>query len=269
VLRDKSNLLLRGNAEVETVADARADVRTPKSLVHIGAASKLLVPAPTPSEERYRLMLGNVDVSVDKDARSSRAVVVETPNAEVLVRGTVFAVNVQGEGSRSVTDVSVTRGSVWILKGGAQVAVLGPGQHWSSAVSGETPSVPSNATPPGSALSEPVLPEPARASARVDASPRDKSGTLAEENKMFQDALDARNRGDDARAAESFARLVARFPRSKLAEEAEVERLRALKRLGQLSSAASEARRYLATHPLGFARDEARGIALSATSQQH
>jgi hypothetical protein len=210
-------------------------------------------------------MLGKVDVAVDKDARSSRAVVVETPNVEVLVRGTVFAVGVAAQSGHSVTDVSVTRGSVWVLRNGAQIAVLGPGQHWSSE-SDEQP-VPVAKPAAAAAAVDPAHAETADAAhaARAEAS-REKSGTLAEENKMFQDALDARNHGDDARAAESFARLVARFPRSTLREEAEVERFRALKRMGQLSAAASEARRYLATHPLGFARDEARAIALSAAN---
>ncbi|HEY2409630.1 MAG TPA: FecR domain-containing protein [Polyangiaceae bacterium] len=269
VLRDGSNWLLHGTGEIETVADARADVRTQKSLVHIGTASKVLVPAATPSEERYRLMLGTVDVSVDKDARSSRAVVVETPNAEVLVRGTVFAVGVAAQASHVVTVVSVVRGSVWVLKGGVQVAVLGPGQRWSSepqAVNDpaqrDAPSAPSAPALGG----ETAALEP-RAAKQAEPIAQAKSGTLADENRSFQDALDARNRGDDARAAESFARLVARYPHSSLAEEAEVERFRALKRLGQTAPAAAAARRYLAAYPVGFARDEARAVALSAAEQ--
>ena len=82
---------------------------------------------------------------------------------------------------------------------------------------------------------------------------------------MFQDAIDARNRGEDTRAAELFSRLLARYPSY---EEAEVQLFRAQKRLGRTTAAAAEARRYLALHPQGFARDEARELALSSLPAQ-
>ena len=82
---------------------------------------------------------------------------------------------------------------------------------------------------------------------------------------MFQEAIDARNRGEDARAAELFARLLTRYPSY---EEAEVQLFRAQKRLGRMAAAAAEARRYLAQHPQGFAHDEARDLALSSLPAQ-
>jgi hypothetical protein len=132
VLRAGANASLRSVAEVETAADARAELHTDKSVVRVGAATKLSFAPSNAVEERYRLALGHVDVSVDKQARAVRSVVVETPNAEVVVHGTVFAVGVTPGAEHTVTDVSVTRGSVWVLANGVQVAVLGPGQHWSS-----------------------------------------------------------------------------------------------------------------------------------------
>ena len=84
---------------------------------------------------------------------------------------------------------------------------------------------------------------------------------MAEESRLFQDAIDSRNRGDDARAVELFSHLVARYPSY---EEAEVQLFRAEKRLGHMASAAAEARRYLAQHPQGFAHEEARSLALSS-----
>ena len=92
-----------------------------------------------------------------------------------------------------------------------------------------------------------------------------KASTLAEQSRMFQEAIDARNRGDDARAADLFGRLLPRYPSY---EEAEVQLFRAQKRLGRMTAAAAEARRYLALHPQGFARDEARGLALSSLPAQ-
>jgi len=80
---------------------------------------------------------------------------------------------------------------------------------------------------------------------------------------MFQEAIDARNRGDDSRAVELFGRLLARYPGY---EEAEVQLFRAQSRLGNSAAAAAEARRYLALHPQGFAHAEARELALVPAS---
>jgi hypothetical protein len=229
------------------------------------------VPRITPVEERYRLAVGRVEVSVDKDSPITRSVVVETPNAEVVVHGTVFAVGVSSRNQQSVTDVSVTRGSVWVLQHGVQAAVLGAGQHWSSdakpaAGASAEPTVAAPVAPPPLPTSEgtPSRREPTvRGAARTPA--ETKSSTLAEQSRMFQEAIDARNRGEDTRAAELFARLLARYPSY---EEAEVQLFRAQKRLGRMTAAAAEARRYLALHPQGFARDEARDLALGSQPAQ-
>ena len=60
-----------------------------------------------------------------------------------------------------------------------------------------------------------------------------------------------------------FGALLSRYPNGRLAEEARVERMRGLRRTGNVNGAASEARRYLAEHPHGYAQDEARGDALN------
>lgn len=277
VLSHGSSLALHTLGEIETAADAQADIRSQKSLVHLSPATKLTVPQATLVEERYRLALGRVDVSVDKSSRIARSVVVETPNAEVVVHGTVFAVGVSPRAQHTVTDVSVTRGSVWVLANGVQVALLGPGQHWSSetqlASGANTPSSAQPATPAtqkvdsangdvapatdASSSSHALRREPTTAEA--------KASTLAEQERMFQEAIDARNRGDDPHAVELFTRLVARYPSY---EEAEVQLFRAQKRLGQTAAAAAGARRYLAEHPQGFAHEEARSLALSSAPAQ-
>jgi hypothetical protein len=279
VLSNGSEFALRTQGEIETAAEARAEIRTQKSTVHLTSATKLTVPRLTPLEERYRLAVGRVEVSVDKNSPITRSVVVETPNAEVVVHGTVFAVGVSSRNQRSVTDVSVTRGSVWVLQHGVQVALLGAGQHWSSdleptsvapsaaPVAAPTPAeAPSAAT--DAALSHHETAQRAETAQRVPARAavaEAKASSLAEQSRMFQEAIDARNRGEDARAADLFTRLLARYPNY---EEAEVQLFRAQKRLGRTTAAAAEARRYLAQHPQGFARDEARGLALSSLPTQ-
>ncbi len=76
----------------------------------------------------------------------------------------------------------------------------------------------------------------------------------------------ASRNGDDAGAVALLDTFLARFPRSVLKENAQVERFRALRRLGQVSEASHEARRYLAEHPDGMERDEAKRLAVEATA---
>ena len=266
VLSHGSKLELSAIGEIETALEAQAEIRSQKSVLHIGPATKLTVPQATAVEERYRLALGRVDVAVDRDSRITRSVVVETPNAEVVVHGTVFAVGVAAHSGHKVTEVSVTRGSVWVLANGVQVAVLGPGQHWSSEVE---PSVglPAVSVVPLAAAADPdTKRDSATHPVHREATPAEvKASTLAEQSRSFQEAIDARNRGDDVHAAESFTRLLARYPNY---EEAQVQLFRAQRRLGRTAAAAGEARRYLALHPQGFAHEEARTLALSSGATQ-
>jgi TolA-binding protein len=70
------------------------------------------------------------------------------------------------------------------------------------------------------------------------------ASTLAAENALMQTAMVAARAGDDARAVASFGDLLARYPRSPLAENAGVERFRALGRLrGEGAAASSDAPR--------------------------
>jgi hypothetical protein len=206
--------------------------------------------------ERLRLSRGHVDVEV-RHAKE-RKVVIETPHGDVLVVGTAFGVTVEGEGAARTTRVEVERGTVWILQDGERRAVVEAGQRWSS-----------EPQPPPPVKAEPgreADPEPVRSTPSVTASPAPSdAGTLAEENRLFRAALDARNRGDNGRAAELFGELLRRFPRAVVAEEASVGRLRALERLGRHAEARREAKRYLVRFPRGHARAEAERVLASGT----
>jgi hypothetical protein len=272
---------VRDGDSVQTLAGAHAHLATHKSSVNVGESTELKLSQPSSAEERISLRRGRVDVSVDKAVETKRSVVVETPDAEVVVRGTVFDVRVEPWLSATNTHVHVTRGSVWVLAQGVQVALLSAGQSWSSVsgvgVGAPPPAVapvpsqvvtpePDGAAPaPDSAASAPAAPVVARnagASAAVKEPPTRK-GTLAEENRLFAAGVEARNRGDAARAAELFGELLSTYPQSTLREVAQVEHFRALNQAGQTTRAVGEARRYLAEHADGAARSEARDLALS------
>jgi hypothetical protein len=261
---------LHDGDSLQTAAGAHARVATSKSSVNLSESTELRLSRPSAAEERISLRRGRVDVSVDKGIEAKRAVVVETPDAEVVVRGTVFDVRVEPEKNATSTHVHVTRGSVWVLSQGVQVALLSAGQSWSSTGGVSTPAAtpapaPSTVAVPAPEAEAAVVPAPAPAVAsKVGSAASHKPGTLAEENRLFASAVEARNRGDASRAAELFGELLGSYPKSALRESAQVERMRALARAGQASRAASEARQYLAEHGDGFARDEARELALGS-----
>jgi hypothetical protein len=87
------------------------------------------------------------------------------------------------------------------------------------------------------------------------------SSSLAEENRLMLAALSAGRAGDDARAVRLLTELLTRHPTSPLAQNATVERFRALKRIGDEQAASLAARRYLKDYPVGMAGDEARVLA--------
>jgi FecR protein len=265
---------LRDGDSLQTATGAHAHLATHKSSVNVSESTELKVSRPSAAEERISLRRGRVDVEVDKAVETKRSVVVETPDAEVVVRGTVFDVRVEPLLNATNTRVHVTRGSVWVLAQGVQVALLSAGQSWSSAggIEAAAPPQPALVDPGTSGTPQVDNPAPVTppAVARVGTAPAPaketsphKAGTLAEENRLFSAGVEARNRGDGARAAELFGELLSSYPQSTLREVAQVERFRALKQAGQTTRAAGEARRYLAEHADGAARSEARDLALS------
>jgi hypothetical protein len=95
--------------------------------------------------------------------------------------------------------------------------------------------------------------------------------TLAQENVLLRRALASSHGGDDELAVSLHESLITRYPRSPLAQNAELERLRALARLGDVGATRSAARRYLTRYPDGMGADEARRLLLepSRTATAH
>ena len=233
---------LGAGEKLETLADGRALLTTDHSRWQLGRATRVELVGAGRTGERLRLAQGRVDVEVTR--AKERQVVVETPHAEIFVRGTAFSVLVQGEGAAAETSVEVTHGTVWVLQGEKRQAELTAGQRWTSRVEQASP--------------VPVV--TAEAPQRTAPSANGQQGTLSEENQLFQSALDARNRGDSAAAARLFGELLKRFPGSLHGEGASINRLQALERLGRRQDARAEAKRYLARYPKGHARDEAQRV---------
>jgi hypothetical protein len=195
---------------------------------------------------------------------------VRTPSALVIVHGTSFSVEVtrSGPSGTPVTRVVVSSGVVTVRNAESELLV-GAGMEWASSNEISAKAKPSPVPAPSRSVQrrgrEPtaapsVVPPISGAGAMVE-SPMTETD-LAEQNRLFGQAISARERGDLAGAVRILDGFVARHPASPLAQDAYVERFRMLARTGDLAAAARAARRYLTLYQDGFARDEARRIAL-------
>jgi hypothetical protein len=250
-----------GGELISTAAASGVEIDIASGHADLAASSELQILRPTASERRLRLGTGSVDVDLPRKLEGGKHLVVETPDADVLVVGTAFTVEVASEGGTRATHVSVRRGTVWIMQNGKQRAVLRAGDEWRSSAAARAPAVAPVLAPETRKLA--ALP-PVRASSAPRAARgarQVESGTLREENTLYQAALSARNSGDPVSAADAFALLLARYPRSVLREQALAGQFRALDRAGRSSAATVAARRYLSSYPNGFARADAERIA--------
>ncbi len=84
---------------------------------------------------------------------------------------------------------------------------------------------------------------------------------LADQNRLFAEAMSARKRGGSADALDALEQFVRSYPHSPLAQDAYVERFRILSEAGDRAAAARAARAYLTLFPRGFAREEADSLA--------
>ena len=228
------------------------------SLTHLAIQSPGL-------ERREALALdhGSVEVEVPKLPQPVEFSV-QTPDARVVVHGTHFTVQVDPSShTGTLTRVVVERGLVEVLAGGVQSWVKA-GEQWPAAP--ESAAV-ERALPPVDTEPAELAPAPASPSVRRSAqSSQRRSATgrrsLAIENRLLAAALAKHKAGDLAGALQDIDRVIEQHPGSLLMQEMRVERFRLLHRLGRSSEAAREARSYLGDYRDGYAREEARSLAL-------
>jgi ferric-dicitrate binding protein FerR (iron transport regulator) len=212
--------------------------------------------------EAVVLGAGRVTLRVPK-LGPQRTFAVQTPEATVVVHGTAFSVERRATPDDAPrTTVDVTEGSVAVRRDGTEI-LLHAGDRWSSgsAVAREREVEPKvePATKPNPPTKRTVI------GTAKGAELSEKSSSLAAENRLLQAAMAARQQGDARRAVQLASELLTRFPASPLAEEALVERMRALFSAGGAPAAAAEARSYLNDYPQGFARQEAARILASGS----
>jgi hypothetical protein len=246
-----------GMAEMELSAEAR---------VSLSGATQLKVVDTLRLSQRLSLRRGRIDLAVPKEIEQN--LVIATPVAEVHVVGTVFSVTVADRKCSDQVDTSVlvSRGEVLIVRTDGTSVALGEGRSWTSAPSEQEISSACAAAEQKASEDEsqrtPRVSTPAEP--RGEATP---DSELAAQNRLYRAALDARNAGQDARALALLDGFLSRYPGCPLSQEARVQRFRTLQRMGRHQEAAGAARRYLADHESGFAREEARRIILTPAAE--
>lgn len=224
--------------------------------------------------QRFVLEAGGVSAKVAKLGADARFVV-QTPDAEIEVRGTQFHVGVLAQAEACAparTRLLVQEGTVEVRSGG-QGVLIRAGQHWPEAcgaAGAEPPAAPQAAR--AAALEErraapsariaveapapaSASPSPSSPAAVASSSERTRSGLVAQ-TELFAEASRAASRGEVAVALGKYQELVLAYPASALAENAVVERMR----LQKGAAAKREAERYLELYPAGFGKSEAKRI---------
>jgi hypothetical protein len=152
---------------------------------------------------------------------------VVTPEATVIVHGTVFSIDVRPRGPFSHgrsgfgkrTTVKVDEGVVVVRYPSGEVT-LTASQSWTNPPLDSAPEPePSSAAPSGEpAPKSSAAPRPTPR--RTTSAPAPELGTLDEETRLLRSGLAAERSGDLARAAASFEQLLARYPDSPLVPDA-------------------------------------------------
>ena len=203
--------------EIETAAEGSAELVAGSGLgLRLGVATRVsLAPLLEQSKQQVELRQGVLTCTVPH-LNEGQHFSVQTPDARVVVHGTVFSVHVDGSlALGSKTCVEVSDGVVVVQHDGTETA-LNAGERWGcpsvavpapTAASSEPPTRPAVVTSSSSPL--PVV--TGRAPER---------GTLGEESRLLQGALAAERLGQRALAQRLLQQLLSRYPSSPLLPEA-------------------------------------------------
>jgi ferric-dicitrate binding protein FerR (iron transport regulator) len=208
------------------------------------------------SVEQFALLRGELSARVAK-LSSGQRFIVQTPDAEVEVRGTRFTVAVLERGdacSANRTRLRVDEGVVEV-RSNSGLARLTAGQSWPPGCGEQATKAPA---PPLPMTAQPPL-GPVRKGEAPATNPNDGASALTRQNDLFAEGVALRRRGDVSAALRAYQQLIREYPSSPLAENAAVERLRLLSQ-AQPAKARAEARVYLKRYPHGFAVEEAKRL---------
>lgn len=210
--------------------------------------------------ETVALESGTIEASV-RPLRAGERFVVETMDAEVEVRGTVFRVRAEDHRLQSV---DVSEGKVEVRFGG-EVFRIGAGGAWAAPArpplaASSVSAIPTTSVKPSAVSRGGEYPSPSAALRRplLDAG----AGPSAsdESSSIFDDGVRTLGRGDYDAATRLLAAFRERAPNDPRAEDAAFLTVLALQRSGRAAAAKDAARRYLDEYPRGHRAVEAKAI---------
>lgn len=212
--------LTRDPGEIETAELGSAELVGSAGLgLRLGSATRvsiagLLGSAPKNQAELRQGLLTCTVPHLSEGQRFS----VATPDARVVVHGTVFSVRVDSkQASGSQTCVAVTDGVVIVQHAGSETA-LNAGDSWGCSPNADSDPKPNDTTQQDSAQDSDSS-AAIRGASHGALRPPD-HGTLGEENRLFQAALAAERLGQKDKAELDLNRLLSKYPSSPLGPEA-------------------------------------------------
>lgn len=248
----KTRVAVESGQRIDTPADGGAALRlsTGTSMTLSGKTSFRV--DSQGATQRFSLQQGELVAHVAKLTPAQRFIVA-TPDAEVEVRGTRFRLRVvehpESCGAGTRTRLDVTEGVVEVRVANASAVSVKAGEVWpADCASGVDPS-PTPVSEHGGPAAQKHIQPPAVATEAEQAS------ALTVQNDLFAEGVARGRQGDTSGALRVYQELMKRFPSSPLAESAMVQRMRLL---STTPDGATEAKRYLARYPRGFAIGEAK-----------
>jgi hypothetical protein len=255
---------LEAGQRIQTPVDGGAALQFSTGTSMILAGSTAFRVDSQGAHERFSLQRGELSAHVAKLTAGQRFIVT-TPDVEVEVRGTRFRLSVlatpQSCGAGTRTRLEVSEGVVEV-RASDRVIEVKAGQRWPVDCNAEGQAPPARADEPAPRPTSPVATRHGSAQATPSTLSREaeQASALAAPNDLFAEGIAKRRQGDVSGALRAYQELLTRFPRSALAENALVERMRLLAGTRDPATA-REAKRYLAHYPGGFAVKEAQQLA--------
>lgn len=195
--------------------------------VEVSPDTRLSLPGAT-AQQRVRqldLARGSVRCSVDPGGTGEKLWVV-TPDARVVVKGTVFTVTVAESLSSppraggSKTCVRVERGKVAVSQHGSTTEVVAGGS-WGCEPLAVPPGAAAEPAPSVAVAAGPKVTPPASSGTRQErVAPGSSGTTLGQETALLAEALAAERQGDLARAEARLVQLRGQYPKSPLIPDA-------------------------------------------------
>ncbi len=279
----RAGLELAAGSRIETTDGGTAALRlSTGTLLTIDGQSRVTLEA-RGTLQHFSLQSGGLDARVAKLEPGARFVV-QTPDAEIEVRGTQFHLSVleQPEPCAPLARTRlVVREGVVEVRSSTGVVRVGAGERWPSSCEERVVDVKLPQPAPAVALdadarhgTRPPAPPPAPAAVALQVPgtrpataafepPEHASGSaLSEQTELFAAASKAARAGDSVKALTLYSKLIEAYPSSGLRENAIAERMRLL-RQGSPAAARREASLYLSLYPNGFGKPEAERILAS------